>query len=491
MARTKAGLGPGARLADYLSASLMARVVPPEIVHEVLDAHGRNSQRIRAFPAVAGVYYVMALSLYPEAAYEAVFAAVSQGLAWQAGAAQPAGVSKVAISLLRSRIGAQPLADLVRRCCVPLADAQIHPEAFYRGLRLVGIDGSTFELPDAPDNDQAFGRPGGRLGRAGYPQARCVVLAECSTHAILGANLGEYRSGEWTLCAPLLGSLKPGMLCMADRGFNGFEHWEQASATGAHLLWRCAVNRNLPVEQPLADGSYLSTIRPTGVSVAEARARAITVRVIDYKLPNLPDGEPQYRLLTTLLDAQAAPCMELAELYHRRWEMEAIYDELKTHLRQSRRVLRSKTAELVRQEFYGWVLMHYAVRWLLHQGAARHRIPHEDLSFTGHVQLLRQEQPLSGAFPPTAPEKAGNVVRRAAGQVRTSAGQPDDQSTVTAHGQATELALQSVRLGRAQARSDRLHATAGRTDVGVAAGPNTNAKNVAAKQSKRAVRTLT
>ena len=411
MARTKAGLGPGARLADFLSASLMARVVPPEVIHEVLDAHGRNSRRIRAFPAVAGVYYVMALSLYPEASYEAVFSAVSQGLAWKAGAPQPAGVSKVAISLLRSRIGAQPLADLVQRCCVPLADRTTHPSAFYRGLRLVGIDGSTFELPDEPEIDQAFGRPEGRQGRAGYPQARCVVLAECATHAVIGANLGEYHTGEWPLCIPLLERLRPDMLCLADRGFNGFEHWEQASATGAELLWRCASTRNLPVEQLLKDGSYLSTIRPGGVSVAEARARAITVRVIDYVLPKMAGAQSHYRLITTLLDAKAAPAMELAELYHRRWELEAIYDELKTHLLQNRRVLRSRTPELVRQEFYGWVLMHYTVRWLLHQGAARHRIPHEDLSFTGHVQMLRQQQPLSGAFPPRASKKAQALVR--------------------------------------------------------------------------------
>jgi hypothetical protein len=410
MARTKAVLGDGARLTDYLSASLMARVVPPQAVNEVLDAHGRNSQRIRAFPAVAGVYYVMALSLYPEAAYEAVFSAVSQGLAWDAGAPQPAAVGRASISSLRIRIGAQPLAELVRRCCVPMADAANHASAFYRGLRLVGIDGSTFELPDELDNDQAFGRPGGRQGRAGYPQARCALLAECATHAILGANLGPYRCGEWELCVPLLDCLKPGMLCLADRGFNGFEHWERARATGAELLWRCASTRVLPVEQMLEDGSYLSTIRPSGVSQAQARQRAITVRVIDYKLPKLPDAESHYRLLTTLLDANAAPAMELAEVYHRRWEMEAIYDELKTHLRQSRRVLRSKTAELVRQEFYGWVLMHYAVRWLLHQGAARHRIPHEDLSFMGHLQLFRREQPHSGAFPPRAAETAGSLV---------------------------------------------------------------------------------
>lgn len=411
MARTKAVLGDGARLTDFLSASVMARVVPAEVINEVLDAHGRNSQRIRAFPAVAGVYYVMALSLYPEAAYEAVFSAVSQGLAWDSGAPQPAAVGKASISSLRIRIGAQPLADLVQRCCVPLADAAIHSSAFYRGLRLVGIDGSTFEIPDEFDNDQAFGRPGGRQGPAGYPQARCVILAECATHAILAANLGPYRCGEWELCVPLLRSLEPGMLCLADRGFNGFEHWEQARATGAELLWRCASTRILPVEELLEDGSYLSTIRPSRVSRAQARARAITVRVIDYKLPKLPDAEPHYRLITTLLDAKAAPAMELAELYHRRWELEAIYDELKTHLLRSRRVLRSKTAELVRQEFYGWVLMHYAVRWLLHHGAARHRIPHEDLSFTGHLQLLRREQPLSGAFPPRAAKTTSTLVQ--------------------------------------------------------------------------------
>ena len=187
---------PAARLADFLNASLMARVVPPEVAHDVFDAYGRNSRRIRAFPAVAGVYYVMALSLYPEASYEAVFSVVSQGLAWEAGAPQPAGVSKVAISLLRSRIGAQPLADLVARCCVPLADPAVHPAGFYRGLRLVAVDGSTFELADDPAIEQAFGRPGRRQGQAGYPQARCVLLAECGTHAILGANLGPYSSGE-------------------------------------------------------------------------------------------------------------------------------------------------------------------------------------------------------------------------------------------------------------------------------------------------------
>jgi hypothetical protein len=148
------------------------------------------------------------------------------------------------------------------------------------------------------------------------------------------------------------------------------------------------------------------------VSRAEAAEQAITVRVIEYTLPGAgPDaGQTRYRLLSTLLDPQQAPAMELAALYHQRWEIEAVFDELKTHLLKSRRVLRSKTPDLVRQEFYGWVLAHYAVRWLLHQGATHHRIPHAELSFKGHVELLKRAQPRSGAFPPRAAQTSPTMV---------------------------------------------------------------------------------
>ena len=197
MARTKAVLGAGARLSDYLSASLLARAFPAELVHEVLNEHGCNSKRIRSFPAVAGVYYCMALSLYPEAAYEEVFAVVAQGLAWAAGAAEPARVSKSSISELRHKIGVEPLAALVQRGCAALAVQATHPEAFYAGLRLVALDGSTFEVPDEADNAQQFGYPGARNGHAGYPHAQCAVLVECATHAILDANMGAYRDSAY------------------------------------------------------------------------------------------------------------------------------------------------------------------------------------------------------------------------------------------------------------------------------------------------------
>lgn len=401
MARTKAVLGAGARLSDHLSASLLARVYPAEMVNQTLDAHGCNSRRIRSFPAVAGAYYCMALSLYPEAAYEVVFAVIAQGLAWAQSSPAPARVAKSSISELRSKMGPAPFRSLMERACVPLASVQEHPAAFYAGRRLMAFDGSNFEIPDEPENARHFGYPGSRTGHAGYPQAQCAVLIECATHAIIDANIAPYRASEWEVCQPLLKSLTPGMLCLADRGFNGYRHWQAVRQTGADLLWRCTHNRQLPVVQSLEDGSYLSVIYPS----EKARRKnegALQVRVIEYALPRLNDTPTRYRLMTSLLDPNAAPALELAALYHERWQVEAVFDELKTHLQQTRRVLRSKTPELVRQEFYGWVLAHYAVRWLMHQAATRHRLTHAQLSFTAHVQLLRRTQPLSGAFPPRA-----------------------------------------------------------------------------------------
>ena len=413
MARTKAVLGAGARLSDYLSASLLARVYPPELMRAVLDEHGVNSQRIRSFPAIAAGYYCMALSLYPESAYEDVFAVVAQGLAWMQGNRAVPTVAKSSISVARTKIGFAPLQALHARACVPLADRAAQPEAFYAGLRLVAIDASNFELPDEAENAAEFGYPGSRTGHAGYPQAQCAVLVECATHAIIGANLGPYRAAEWDICEPLLARLGPDMLCLADRGFSGYAHWKAAADSGAQLLWRCTANRQLPVVKALEDGSYLSVIYPDAKS-RRSRVGEISLRVIEYALPGVADSQQRYRLVTTLLDPQKAPALELVTLYHERWEVEAVFDELKTHLVQRRRTLRSKTPHGVRQEFYGWVLAHYAVCWLMHQAASAHRIRQRSLSFTGHVQLLRRAQPRSGAFPPRTAEAAQALVRRSA-----------------------------------------------------------------------------
>jgi Insertion element 4 transposase N-terminal/Transposase DDE domain len=399
MARTKATLGDGVRLTDYLGASLLARVYPLELVESVLQEHGVQSQRVRSFPAPVTTYYCMALALYPQSAYEAVFAAVAQGLASVHGGVAPRTVVKSAISTARTRLGSAPLKTLHARACTPLASPKAQPHAFYRALRLVAIDGSVFDVPDEAANAQHFGRhtTAGRPGA--YPQARCVLLAECATHAIIDAQLGASTQSENALAQSVLERLQPDMLCLADRGFCGYPNWRKAIESGAQLLWRCKTDWQLPVDQVLQDGSYLSTLYPDQKS-RRAGVGAVQVRVVEYDLPQQSGAQERYRLITTLLDPKKAPALELATLYRERWEIESVLDELKTHTLQRRRTLRSKTPDGVEQEFYGWLLTHYATCWLMHQAASAHRLKQRDLSFTQTLHLVSRQQPHSGAFPP-------------------------------------------------------------------------------------------
>jgi hypothetical protein len=271
--------------------------------------------------------------------------------------------------------------------------------AWYRGLRLVSIDGSTLEVADQGANDKAFGRPGASRGRSAFPQLRFVSLVENGTHVLFGTQLGAYASGEISLAKAVLSALGKGMLCLADRNFFGFQSWVQARSTGAELLWRVKTNARLPCEQPLADGSYLSRIYRSESDRRHQR-NGVTVRVIEYRLQGLSDAEPIYRLLTSLLDPQGAPANELAALYHQRWEIETALAELKTHVRGAKIVLRSKTPELVRQEFYGLMMAHFAVRGLMHEAALKADIDPDEISFVHAVRVVRRKLTSSHAIPP-------------------------------------------------------------------------------------------
>ncbi len=227
-------------------------------------------------------------------------------------------------------------------------------------------------------------------------------LVETGPHVVFAAALAPYATSEVTLAADALPALAPGMLCLADRFCPSFDLWPTAAATGAQLLWRIRRNARLPVLERFADGSYRSELRATWHSRATDRA-AIPVRVVEYTLPKVRDADPVYRLVTTLLDPAAAPAAELAALYHERWEVEGTFDELKTHLKGAQVVLRSKTPVLVRQEAYGLLLAHYAVRGLLPEAAVsapgRPRDP-DTLSFVHGVRVLRRTLPRLAAVPP-------------------------------------------------------------------------------------------
>jgi hypothetical protein len=395
-------LGGDIRIADYLSLGLLARLVPPARVDQALTEQGRHSQRQRDLPAHAVAYYVMALALYQGINTEEVLRVVTEGMAYLGGDALRRTVGKSAISAARTRLGAEVMHSIAGQTLRPLATPDIK-EAFYRGLRLVSLDGSSLEVADEVANRKTFGVPGTQQGRTGYPQLRFTGLVENGTHILFGVTLGGYVESEVRLAHQTVSQLQPGMLCLADRGFSGYPLWAQAQKTGAHLLWRVAKNRQLPVRERLCDGSYLSGIEPakaTRKTLTDPLAPALTVRVIEYHLPGLPQSEPIYRLITTLLNPDEAPADELAALYQSRWTIESSFAEMKTTLKGADVVLRSKTPELVRQEFWGLVLAHYVVRKLMLEAAlARSRSP-DQFSFKHALTLIRRKLPASGALPP-------------------------------------------------------------------------------------------
>lgn len=404
MAGRALALGGPVRVADYLSLGLLARLVPPQMVDEALSKHGKHSQRQRDLPAHAVAYYVVALSLYRGVNTEEVLRVVTEGMEYLGDRAIRREVSKSGISAARTRLGAGVMETIARQALTPLGTPAT-PGVFYRGLRLVNLDGSCLEVADEAANRQAFGVPGTQQGRTGYPQVRFVGLLEQGTHALFAVRLGGYKDSEMSLAHEVVGELKAGMLCLADRGLAGFPLWAAAARTGAQLLWRIPKNRKLPVKTRLADGSYLSEIEPapaTRRKMGDEDTAPLTVRVIDYRLPGVPEAEPVYRLMTTLLDPRTAPAEELAALYHTRWQVETTLAEMKTTLRGADVVMRSKTPELVRQEFWGLLLAHHIVRKMMFEAALAHQHPPDQLSFKHSLSLLRRKLPHSGALPPRA-----------------------------------------------------------------------------------------
>ena len=399
MARTKMTMCTGGQIAEHLSVGILARSYPRERIREILERMELESERERDLPAEALVYYVVALGLFMAVSTGEVLRCLIEGLQWLDGApTKLKSVCKSAISQGRSRLGAAPFKALWDECAAPMSKpGQIG--SFYRQWRLVSIDGSTLDLPDTAENLAHFGRQESSRGQAAFPQMRFVSLCENGPHAIFGVSFGAYKTSEAALARELLGDLKPGMLCLADRLYTTFPLWKIASETGAALLWRARINAELPAEEVLSDGSYLSRIYPSEKAKRQKKG-GTTVRVIEYELEGAKDAEPLYRLITTILDPEAAPAEELAALYSERWEIEIVLDEFKTHLRGGRVVLRSKTPELVAQEFWGMMLAHRAVRALMQEAALQQNRDPDRLSFTHSIRVIRRKLAAAPALSP-------------------------------------------------------------------------------------------
>ena len=322
-----------------------------------------------------------------------------EGIQWLEDPSQAVRVAgRSGISQARTRLGSEPLRELHDEIVGPVATKET-VGAWYRGWRLVSLDGSTMDVADERANEEAFGRPGASRGSSAYPQVRFVSLVENGTHVLFGTQMSGCRVGELTLARSVLPALQKGMLCLADRQFFGFELFTAARDAGADLLWRLKKNLRLPCEERLADGSYLSTIYPSQKDRRQ-KTNGACVRVIDYRLEGVAGAEPLYRLATSILDPEEAPAAELAALYQERWEIETALAELKTHLRGARIVLRSKTPDLVRQELYGLLLAHFAIRALMHEAALKGGEDPDRLSFLHAVRVVRRRLPTWHAIPP-------------------------------------------------------------------------------------------
>ncbi|GAA2969282.1 IS4 family transposase [Streptomyces enissocaesilis] len=397
-------------MSDRIALGVLTRVFPPELVDEVVAECGRVEQRSRLLPARVVVYFVLAMCLFSGQGYEEVARLLTQGLEGLRRWDKPWRVpTTAAIGRARRRLGPEPLRMLFGRVCRPVATPET-AGAWYRRWRLVAVDGTVFNVPDSEANSTFFGRPGSGRGqqRSAYPQVRVAALVECGTHAVFAAASGPLSVHEQRLIPALLGRAGPGMLLMADRGITGFELWQAASATGADLLWRVRKNIVLPVLHPFDDGSYLSEITAAG---DRDRRDPAQVRVIEYRLDGRDEGTV-YRLITTVCDPGQAPAAELAALYHQRWEIENTLDEIKTHQGGRQLVLRSQHPDGVEQEIYGFLLVHHALRDVMHQAACEAGLDPDRISFTRTLNAARRHVTGQAALSPLTTHASPDTHRR-------------------------------------------------------------------------------
>lgn len=387
----------GGRITDELAMGILARAYPTSRVREILQQQGKASQRERELPAHLMVYYVMGLGMWMGASCREVLRCLLMGVHWLLGGEQRYKVTgKSGITQARQRLGWEVMKAIHDETVRPIAEPHT-AGAWYRKWRIVSLDGSTLDVADSDENVKAFGRPPASRGSSAYPQLRFVSLLENGTHVLFASHLGGYVVGELKLAEQVIAHLQPGMLCLADRLFTGGPLWKRATQTGADLLWRCKRSMQFRCVQRYEDGSYLSYIYPKRKDRCkhpEDPTRRLPVRVIEYRLRGSSSREPWYRLVTTLLDPQQAPARELAALYQQRWEMENTLDEFKVHLRGPQVVLRSQTPDLVRQEFYGFLMLHFAVRSFMHEAALRVNCDPDELSFLHAVQVLKRHAPM-------------------------------------------------------------------------------------------------
>lgn len=379
---------PEFSVGDCFAVGELLRLVPRELVDKALSSTNREKRRERLLPDHVVVYFVILMGLFVDLSYLVVMEKLGGVLNWlNIGTDKLNELSEPAIVQARQRVGPEPLRELFRLFAKPIA-TQETPGAYFHGMRVVAIDGTTFIVGDSEKNSAAYGRPVNQNGAAGMPQLRCVAVIEYATRLFIDLVFGPYEgSSEQSLAPLLISRLQPGMLCLADRLYPSFELCKMAIDAGTHFLWRAKKDIKLSPVRILADGSYEARLYLH--KNRKKQKEFLTVRVIKYRLKDEPE---EIRLITNIMD-EAVEAMEFAKLYPARWTEETTLRELKSNLRCRNLVLRSKSPEMVEQELYGLFLSHDVVRHFMMHAANQVGIPPDGLSHKRAIYLITEHLP--------------------------------------------------------------------------------------------------
>jgi Insertion element 4 transposase N-terminal/Transposase DDE domain len=365
--------------------------ISPQQVRQAVERSGRRNRSDCRLTHEIMLWVVLAMGLLTDLPIRAVF---KHARRLRKGEQSP---PRNSLCVARQRLGVAAIRRLFLDVVRPLANPAI-PGAFYKGLRLVGVDGTVLDIPDTPDNARVFGKPQSGRAEGAFPQVRKLSLVELGTHAELAFVLKPCWCGETSMVAGLMRHLTPGMLLLWDRIFYSFKRWAALVNKGVDVLGRLKAGMVLKPSKELADGSYLAKVYGNGYDRQKDR-NGIVVRVIEYTLddPQRVGHGDKHVLISSLLDAGQYPALELAILYHQRWEEELTFDEQKTH-QDPRRAgkpthLRSETPLGVVQEVYALSLGHYVTRALMARAAASEGLDPDRLSFVGCLRILRCRLP--------------------------------------------------------------------------------------------------
>ena len=381
--------GEDDKVCHQIDVGMLQEVIPLSLLEELLETYQMWEEREQKTNMVVIVYWLIALHLYPKLSQRRVYGKLVSGLRTMRDDVAEKIPVRSAFSYRRNQLGSELLQELFVRCAGPKATPQT-PGAFWKGMRLLALDGTVESVADTPSNRVAFRYSSDEeCSHSPFPQARLLLWVECGTHLICDAELSSCRQAEAHGLHLLLERLTlEHSLLLWDTGFHSSSALLAVRARGGHVVGRLASTSLLRPLCHLVDGSYLVYIYQ---DQRHQRGEKLLVRVISYTFtdPRIPGaGEQVYRLVTTLLDPFLYPAKELAVLYHERWQVEVVIDEMRTHLRLSARTLRSLTPEGVIQELYALLLAHVVVRTLMLLAAEPAQIAPTQISYTETIRIM-------------------------------------------------------------------------------------------------------